>query len=153
MTYSIFKFTVALSAAIILNGCAATKTASKAVVLPFKAAAKTGEIAAKGTYAAGKGVYKTGEYAGKGTYYAGKGMYETGKFAGKTVYYVGKVPVEITDRTLDTTSKFLTVTTQVVDLSGKVYQLSKIIAIDQLDSELGRIKTAKNVIHAFIDAA
>ena len=147
-------------AALSLAGCGVAKTTAKVATLPVKATVKTGELAGEGVYHTGKGVVGAGELAGKGAYYTGKGAYETGKFAGeaayatgKAVYYVGSVPVEITDRALDTTTKVLNVTTQAVDLTGKVAVYTKQIQAIQLEQELERIKTMRNIIRVFVDAA
>lgn len=116
-----------------LSSCSVAKATGKVATLPFKGAFKTTELA-------GKGVYETGKFAGKTVYGTGKGM-----------YYVGRVPVQITDQALDTTTKVLTVTTQVVDLSGKVIVVQRRIQSSELDSELAAIRTASNVLSVFID--
>ena len=134
------------AATFILSGCQVAKLSSKAVTLPVKATYKTGELA-------GKGVYYTGKYAGTG-------VYETGKFAGKSVYktgkgiyYIGKVPVVITDKALDTTSKVLTVTTQAIDASGKVVTTARQIQAYELEAELATVKRSANILKVFVDAA
>ncbi len=138
--------------AVILSGCQVAKTTGKVAALPFKAVYKTGEFA-------GKTVYKTGELAGKSVYYTGKGVYKTGEFAGKTavaagkgVYYVGTVPVKITDKALDTTAKVLTVTTQAVDVSGKVITTARTIQATELEAELAALKGANNILKVIVDA-
>lgn len=78
----------------------------------------------------------------------GKGAYATGK----GVYYVGSVPVKITDQAMDTSTKILVMTTQVVDLSGKVFTVSSKFHASQLDSELMKFKRATNVLSVVIDA-
>lgn len=135
-----------------LSGCQVVKATGKVAALPFQAVYKTGEFT-------GKGVLKTGEIAGKSVFYTGKGIYETGKFAGKSaaavgkaVYYIGNVPVTITDKALDTTSKVLTITTQAADATGKIMEVSRNIQSLELDAELKAIKGATNVIGVFVDA-
>lgn len=100
-----------------------------------------------------KGVYNTTKFVGKtavgGTKMVGKGLWATGK----GVFYVGSVPVKITNAALDTTAKVLTITTQTVDLTGKVITMSRDINAARLDAELAGLKTAKNVISVFVDAA
>lgn len=151
------KFTlIAAICALTLSGCQVAKTTGKVAALPFKGVYKT-------TQFAGKTVYKTGELAGKSVYYTGKytgqGVYETGKFAGKTVvgagkgvYYIGTVPVKITDKALDTTAKVLTVTTQAVDVSGKVVTTARTIQSTELEAELAAIKGATNILNVIVDA-
>ncbi len=156
-------FTALALAGTLLGGCAVAKTTGKVAALPFKAAYKTGEIAGKGVYYTGKGAYKTGEYAAKGLYYTGKGagtvVYKTGMFTGKGVYYTGKgavavakVPIRVTNAALDTTAKFLTVTTQVVDLSGKVVSLSRTVPRAEVDGYISQAKNAANVVGIVVDA-
>jgi len=135
-----------------LSGCQVAKTTGKVAALPFKAVYKTGEFA-------GKTVYKTGELAGKSVYYTGKGVYKTGEFAGKTalaagkgIYYVGTVPVKITDKALDTTSKVLTVTTQAMDVGGKVVTTARTIQATELEAELAALKGASNILNVVVDA-
>jgi len=142
--------------AMALTGCQVAKVTGKVAALPFKGAYKTGEFA-------GKTVYKTGELAGKSVYYTGKytgkGIYETGKFAGKTavnagkgMYYIGTVPVKITDKALDTTAKALTVTTQAIDVGGKVVTTARTIQSAELEAELAAIKGATNILNVIVDA-
>ena len=96
----------------LFGGCTVAKVTGKAAALPFKAAYKTGEYTTKGVYFTGQGAgtvtYHTGMFAGKGVYYTGKGTYN-----------VARVPIRVTNAALDTSIKVLTVTTQVVALSGK----------------------------------
>lgn len=134
-----------------LSGCAVAKTTGKVAALPFKAAYKTTEFA-------GKSVYKTGEFAGKSVFYTGKGIYKTGEFAGKSVaavgkgvYYMGTVPVKITDKALDTTSKVLTITTQAAEASGKVLEVTRTIQAAELEMELKALKGATNLLSVFVD--
>jgi len=143
---------LAAFSAIVLSGCQVAKTTGKVAALPFKGIYKTGEFA-------GKTVFKTGELAGKSVYYTGKGVYKTGEFAGKTavkagkgVYYIGTVPVKITDKALDTTAKVLTVTTQAVDVSGKVITTARTIQATELEAELAAIKGANNILKVLVDA-
>ncbi len=111
-----------------------------------------------------KGVYETTKFVGKttvnttkfvgktaidGTKMVGKGLWATGE----GVYYVGTVPVKVTNAALDTTAKFLTVTTQAVDAAGSVVTVSKEIAATRLDAELAGIKTAKNILSVMVDIA
>lgn len=153
----ILKLTVITGlCAVTLSGCQVAKTTGKVAALPFKGVYKTTEFA-------GKTVYKTGELAGKSVYYTGKytgkGIYETGKFAGKTavgvgksVYYMGTVPVKITDKALDTTARVLTVTTQALDVSGKVVTTARTIQATELEAELAALKGAKNILNVVVDA-
>ena len=148
-----FKFTVLAGfSAMALSGCQIAKTTGKVAALPFKAVYKTGEFA-------GKTVYKTGELAGKSVYYTGKGVYKTGEFAGKTtvkaakgIYYVGTVPVKITDKALDTSAKVLSVTTQALDVGGKVVTTARTIQSAELEAELAAIKGATNILSVVVDA-
>ena len=71
---------------------------------------------------------------------------------GKGVYYMGRVPVQITDKALDTSTKVLTVTTQVVNLSGGVMTLSKQIQSYELDSELAALSRSANLVSVLVDA-
>lgn len=129
------QFLIAGFAAISLTSCmTVAKTTGKAAALPFKATYFTGKTV-------GKGVVGTTKMVGKGAYATGKG-----------IYYVGSVPVKITDKALDTTTKILIVTTRVVDLSGKVLIVSRQIQAAQLDKELMGIRHAKNVISVLVDA-
>lgn len=100
-----------------------------------------------------KGVYNTTKFVGKtaigGTKLVGKGLWATGK----GVYYIGSVPVKITDAALDTTAKVLTITTQTVDLAGKVVTVSRNVTAARLEAELAGLKTAKNVLSVFVDVA
>ena len=146
---------VSACALTLLSGCMVAKATGKVAALPFQAAYKTTEFA-------GKSVLKTGEIAGKSVYYTGKytgqGIYETGKFVGdsvvatgKGVYYLGTVPVKITDKALDTTSKVLTITTQAADASGKVISTTRQIQSIQLDAELSALKGVSNLMSVFVD--
>ena len=166
MAQFVLKLSVMAAAALVLPACGVAKTTGKIAAMPVKAVYKTGEFAGKSVYhtgrIAGKGVYKTGEFAGKSVYHtgriAGTGIYETGKFAGeaaiatgKGLYYVGTVPVKITNSALDTTARVLTITTQAVDLSGKVVTVARDIQAMELDAELQALRSAKNILGVFID--
>ena len=142
--------------AVSFSGCQIAKTTGKVAALPFKGAYKTTEFA-------GKTVYKTGELAGKSVYYtgkyAGKGVYGTGKMVGKAVigtgkgiYYIGTVPVKITDKALDTTAKVLTITTQSLDVGGRVITTARTIQSAELEAELAAIKGATNILNVIVDA-
>jgi len=128
-----------------LSGCAVVKTSGQVAALPFKAAYKTTEFV-------GKSAYKTTEFAAKGAYkttgFAGKSIWATGK----GIYYVGTVPVKITDKALDTTSKALTVTTQTLDATGKAVSVTRQIKAAQLDAELAAVKGATNILSVIVDA-
>lgn len=132
-----------------LSGC---KTTGKVVTAPFKVAAKTTEFAGKSVYHTGriaaKGTYETGALAGKSVYYTGKGALAVGT----KLYYIGKIPVQITDKALETTTRVLVVTSHIVDLSGKVVSITKEIKSIQLDAELRAIREAANVVRVFVDA-
>jgi len=157
-------------AASLLSGCAVAKTTGKVAALPFKAtyettkfvgksAYKTTEFAGKSVVATGKGVYKTTEFVGKGVTATGKGVYKTTEAVGKGVYntgkgiyYIGTVPVRITDKALDTGSKVLTLTTQMIDATGKAVSVTRQIQAAKLDMELGSIKGATNILSVVVDA-
>ncbi len=127
-----------------LGGCTVAKTTGKIASLPFKAVYKTGELGAKGVYYAGKGagtvVYTTGMFAGKGVYYTGKGT-----------YHVAKVPVSVTNAALDTSVKVLTVTTQIVDLSGKVVTVSRTLQRSEVDAYINQARGAANIVSILVD--
>ena len=134
----------ALATSICLGGCAVAKTSGAVIAAPVKVTAKTAELA-------GKGVYGTGKFAGNT-------VIGTGKLAGKAVigtgkglYYVGSTPVHIANGALDTSNKFLTVTTQMVDLSGKVVTVSRDIQAVQLETELMKYRGAQNVLQIAVD--
>lgn len=167
MMKPMFKCTALLAAAASLQACAVAKTTGKIAALPVKAVYKTGEFAGKSVYhtgrLAGTAVYKTGEFAGKSVYktgeFAGKSVYETGKFAGKTViatgkgvYYLGTVPVKITDKALDTSARVLSLTTEAVDLTGKIVTVTRDIQALELEAELKALKGVKNLLGIFVDA-
>ena len=138
---------------LVLSGCAIHKV----VTVPAKGVYETTKFAGKtvvgATELTGKAVVGTAELTGKTvvgtTKMVGKGVIATGK----GIYYIGSVPVKITDKALDTSAKVLSVTTQAVDLSGKVVTVSKDIASIHLDTELQKIKGAKNVLSVLVDVA
>ncbi len=140
------KVFVVISMMSALSACSTVKTVGKVATLPVKAVFKTGELTGKGAYYTGKGVgtavYKTGEFAGKGVYYTGKGVYNT-----------AKVPVKITNAALDTSAKVLTVTTQVVDLSGKVVSVSRTLQRGEVDAYIAQAQGATNVLGILVDVA
>ena len=133
-----FKSTLKIASVLllgwILTGCVVAKTTGKVAALPFKAAYKTTEIT-------GKTIYGTGKFMGKSAFAVGKG-----------VYYVGSVPVKITDKALDTTSKVLSVTTQAVNLGGKVITTTRYIQAAELEGELAALRGATNILSVLIDA-
>lgn len=155
MTSSIFKLAITGAIGLAVSGCGVAKTTGKVAALPFKAVYKTGEFAGKSVYhtgrLAGKGIYKTGEYTGKGIYHTGKFAGESIIATGKGVYYVGTVPVKVTDKALDTSAKVLSLTTQAVDLTGKVVTVSRRISASQLDTELAALEGATNVLGVVVD--
>jgi len=128
----------------LLGGCAAAKVTGQAAALPFKAVYKTGEYTTKGVYYTGKGAgtvaYNTGMFAGKGVYYTGKGAYN-----------VAKVPVNVTKAALDSSAKVLTVTTQVVDLSGKAVTVSRTVQRSEVDAYVTQAQGAANVLDILVD--
>ena len=136
--------------------------------MPVKATVKTGELATKGVYYTGKGAgtatYKTGEVATKGVYYTGKGtgtaVMKTGELAGKGAYYTGKgayhtakVPVVVMNNALDTSAKVLSVTTQVVDLTGKVVTVSRNVNRAEVHGYIAQARGAANVLSIVVDLA
>ncbi len=141
MRISIFLLILTTS---LLGGCAVAKTTGKIASLPCKAVYKTGELGAKGVYYTGKGagsvVYTTGMFAAKGTYYTGKGAYN-----------IAKVPVRVTNAALDTTAKILTVTTQIVDLSGKVVTVSRTMQRSEVDTYINQAQGAANIVSILVD--
>lgn len=155
MPHIVFKLAMIAAAAGTLSACSVAKTTGKIAALPVKAVYKTGEFAGKSVYhtgrLAGKGVYKTGEFAGKSVYHTGKFAGKSAIAAGKGVYYVGTVPVKITNSALDTSARILTVTTQAVDLTGKVVTVSRDIQAMELDAELKALKGVKNILGVFVD--
>jgi len=131
-----------LVVAMILSGCGVHKV----VTVPAKGVYETTKFAGKTVVGATK---LTGKAAVGTTKVVGKGLWATGK----GVYYIGSVPVKITDAALDTSVKVLTITTQMVDLSGKVVQVSRNISAMQLDAELAKVKTATNILSVVVDVA
>ena len=133
-TFRTLICTAALVVALPLTGCmTVAKTTGKAAALPFKGAYH-------GTKMVGKGVIGTTKFVGKSVIATGKG-----------VYYVGMVPVKITDKALDTSAKVLSVTTQAVDLTGKVVVTTRHIQAARLDAELAGLRSAKNVLGVVVD--
>ena len=160
--HMLVKLTAGACALSMLSACGVAKTTAKVASLPVKATMKTGELAGKGVYytrkGAGTAVYKTGEMTGKGVYYTGKGVYKTGELAGKGAYYTGKgayavgtVPVTVVNGALDTTAKVLAVTTQVVDLSGKVVNVTREVQRSEVDAYVNQARGAANVVGIIID--
>jgi len=139
-------FTIAAT----LSGCAAVNATGNVITAPIKLTAKTAEVTGKGVYGATK---LTGKTVAGTSVIAGKTVIGTGKFAGKTVvgtgkglYYIGSTPVHIANGALDTSNKVLRVTTQMVDLSGKVVKVSRDIQAFQLENELSKFRGAKNIM-------
>ena len=64
---------------------------------------------------------------------------------------MGTVPVKITDKALDTTSKVLTITTQAAEASGKVLEVTRTIQAAELEMELKALKGATNLLSVFVD--
>jgi hypothetical protein len=130
---------LAAAMSLTLGGCAATNAAGHIISAPVKLTAKTAEFTGKGIYGttklAGKTVIGTGKIAGKTVVGTGKGL-----------YYIGSTPVHIANGALDTSNKVLRVTTQMVDLSGKVVKVSRDIQAFQLENELARYRGAKNIM-------
>ena len=155
VTKFILKIAAIIGAATIVTGCGVAKTTGKVAALPFKAVYKTGEFAGKSIYhtgrLAGKGVYKTGEFAGKSVYHTGRLAAKGTIATGKGVYYVGTVPVKVTDRALETSAKVLNLTTQAVDLTGKVVTVSRRIQAAELETELAALQGASNVLGVVVD--
>jgi len=141
---------------LMLGGCAVAKTTGAVITAPVKLAGKTVEMTGKGAFGATK---LTGQaVAGTGKF-AGKTVIGTGKIAGKTVigatkgvYYMGSTPVHIANGALDTSTKVLRVTTQMVDLSGKVVSVSRDIQAIQLETELMKYRGAANVLKIAVNA-
>ena len=127
-----------------LSGCMVAKATGQVAALPVKAVYKTTEFA-------GKSVYYTGKFAGQGVYETGKAVGNTVVGVGKGVYYMGTVPVKITDKALDTTSKVLTVTTQAADATGKIVSTSRQIQSAKLDAELGALQGMSNLLSVVVD--
>jgi len=124
---------------LMLGGC---KTAGKVAAAPFKGAYAVGKTTGKVAYGTGKVAVGAGKLAGEGIYAVGKG-----------VYYVGSVPVKITDAALDTTEQLLRITTNFVDLTGKMAVVARDIQAVNLNNELAKIKTAKNIVSVLVDVA
>ncbi|WP_017931832.1 hypothetical protein [Robiginitomaculum antarcticum] len=118
-----------------LTGCGVAKATGKVAALPVKGVYYTGKYA-------GKGVIGTSKLAGKGVYYTGKGIYET-----------GKTTVRVTNAVLETTANVLIVTTLVVDVSGKLVTLSKLISRAEMEAHIAAAKASGRVISILIDVA
>ncbi|PHR94124.1 MAG: hypothetical protein COA69_00575 [Robiginitomaculum sp.] len=129
-----------------LTCVSACSTIGDVATFPVQAVYKTGELAGKGIYYTGRGagsaVYNTGRITGKGVYYTGRGVYNT-----------VKVPVKITNSALNTSIQFLTVTTKVVDLSGKVANISRTMQRSEVDGYIAQAKGATNVLGILVDVA
>ncbi len=134
-----FKVLALISIISALGACTTVKTVGKIASLPVKAVFKTGELTGKGAYYTGKGV--------------GTAVYKTGEFAGKGVYNTAKIPVKITNAALDTSAKVLTVTTQVVDLSGKVVSVSRTLQRSEVDGYIAQAQGATNILGILVDVA
>ncbi len=136
-----------------LSSCAATKVVTAPVKLAVGTTKVVGKAAIGTTKVVGKTAVGTTKFAGKtvigGTKLVGEGLWATGK----GVYYVGTVPVKVTNAALDTTAKVLTITTQAVDLTGKVVSVSRDVNAARLEAELAGLKSAKNILSVFVDAA
>lgn len=142
MQHRRYRLAVAITFAFPLQGCVATKIASTAINTPAKV------------------VWKGGKMAGKAVYYTGKGAYHATKSTGEAGYYVGSIPVQFTHAALKTTSDLLTITTQVVDLTGTVIVLSKTVAASTIGSELRALnnslqaaQTVREIISVTVDIA
>lgn len=120
----ICKIAVIASFCAMMSSCAVVKTTGTVAALPFKTAYKTTELVGKSVIATGKGIY-----------------------------YVGTVPVKVTDKALDTSSKMLMVTTQALDASGKAITVTRKIKAAQLGAELSAVRMASNILAVTIDAA
>lgn len=145
MSNSVFKYAIIAAVAFTLSGC---KTTGKVVSAPFKGAYAVGKTTGKVAYGTGKVAYGTGKLAYGGTKLATKGIV----MVGKGVYYVGSVPVHVTDAALDSATRVVRITTEMVDLSGKVVSVYRDVQSAQLQNELLKYKGAKNVIKVFVDA-
>lgn len=137
-----YLITAIAFAGLALSSCVVTKV----VTAPVKLAAGTTKMVGKAAVGTTKIVGKT---AIGGTKLVGEGLWATGK----GVYYMGSVPVKITNAALDTTAKVLTITTQAVDLSGRVVTVSRDVQAARLDAELAGLKSAKNILSVFVDIA
>lgn len=130
----------------VLTFVSACSTVGDVATLPVQAIYKTGELAGKGVYYTGRGagsaIYNTGRITGKGVYYTGRSVYNT-----------AKVPVKITNSALNTSIKFLTVTTKVVSLSGKVANVSRTMQRSEVDGYIAQAKGATNVLGILVDVA
>lgn len=133
------------SGAMLLSGCGVAKTTGKVAAFPVKTVYKTAKFT-------GKTVYGTGKAVGKGVYGTGKAVGKGVAATGKGIYYIGSVPVKITDKALDTTSKVLTITTKAADATGKVASVTRKIQATELEAELAAIKGATGILSVVVDA-
>lgn len=148
--------TLALISTLALGGCAVAKTTGAVISAPVKLVGKTAEVTGKTAIGATK---LTGKTALGATKLTGQTIVGTGKLAGKTVaatgkglYYIGSTPVHITNGALDTSNKILRVTTQSVDLAGKIVSVSRDIQAIQLETELLKYRGAANILSIAVDA-
>jgi len=146
----------AIIATISLGGCAVAKTTGAVIAAPIKVVGKTTELTGKGVIGATK---LTGKTAFGATKLTGDAIVGTSKLAGKTVvgagktiYYIGSTPVHIANGALDTSNKILRVTTQTVDLAGKVASVSRDIQAIHLETELMKYRGAANVLSIAVNA-
>ena len=131
--------------ALTLGGCVVAKTTGAVITAPVKLAGKTAELTGKTAFGAtkmtGKAVVGTGKLAGKAVVGTGKG-----------IYYIGSTPVHIANGALDTSYKVLRLTTQTVDLTGKVVSVSRDIQAIHLETELLKYRGAANVLAIAVNA-
>ena len=131
--------------ALTLGGCAVAKTTGAVITAPVKLAGKTAELTGKTAFGAtkmtGKAVVGTGKLAGKAVVGTGQG-----------IYYIGSTPVHIANGALDTSYKVLRLTTQTVDLTGKVVSVSRDIQAIHLETELLKYRGAANVLAIAVNA-
>lgn len=151
-----YLLALGIAASLALGGCAVAKTTGAVIAAPVKIAGKTAEVTGKTALGA---TALTGKTALGATKLTGNTVIGTGKLAGKTVigagkgiYYIGSTPVHIANGALDTSNKILRVTTQSVDLAGKVVSVSRDIQAIQLETELMKYRGAANVLSIVVDA-
>ena len=135
--------------ALTLGGCAVAKTTGAVITAPVKLAGKTAFGATKMT---GKAVVGTGEITGKTVIGTGKLAGKAVVGTGKGIYYIGSTPVHIANGALDTSYKVLRLTTQTVDLTGKVVSVSRDIQAIHLETELLKYRGAANVLAIAVNA-
>lgn len=142
--------------ALTLGGCAVAKTTGAVITAPVKLAGKTAELTGKTAFGAtkmtGKAVVGTGEITGKTVIGTGKLAGKAVVGTGKGIYYIGSTPVHIANGALDTSYKVLRLTTQTVDLTGKVVSVSRDIQAIHLETELLKYRGAANVLAIAVDA-